>query len=570
MNLKNIILSIGIVSASVSCGFFDMQPQVIPAEDYYKTPADVFNGMTGVYGVMNNEAFYGSYYSLMCSNIDDLCRYNRSSTNNYTNIYEHDAGTMEIYAAWTEIYKGIRNANFFLDVVPDTGLDAEGRYTNEVKFLRAYYYFILAQAWGNVPLRLEPVQSYEEVACAASSQYHVLKWVADEMEACVAFYTELYEKHPAYEMEDLDAAPSRICLNTVKGILARVYLFIAGESVEIEDSSLTKADFLEKAKSHAWDVIDSGKHDLNDDYAQVFKNMISGVYDRSCRESMWEVDFLGDRSSHDNWSNGRIGDLLGLQSSGSDNFSEFKCNFAYGQYNGTKKLWDLYWTEDRTGDEVSDKTAITDRRQQWNLPPYNYAGLTETVKLTDRNGKQRDTIIVKLRPSIDTCYYFSTIVSGNKRDTLWAKDNPTLAPERRNCGKFRREVEYEGVMDAKRLYTGVNFPVLRYSDVLLMYVEASLELDGTMAWDQLLQVRQRAGIATDQSQYGSAEAFRQLVRNERAREFCFEATRKYDLIRWGKFVKAMSDFEVQKKHVLLPLPAIELGVNPELKQNKGW
>ena len=572
MKLKNIILSIVFVSVVNSCSFFDIPPQVIPAEDYYKTPTDVFNGMTGVYGVMNNEAFYGSYYSLMCSNIDDLCHYNRSSTTNYTNTYEHDAGTMEIYAAWTEIYKGIRNANFFLSIVPETGLDADGRMTNEVKFLRAYYYFILAQAWGNVPLRTEPTESHKDVTCAATSQYQVLKWAADQMEECVKFYKNLYAEHPAYEMEDLNEAPSRVCLNTVKGILARVYLFMAGASVEIEDADLSKSYFYAMAKNHAWDIISSEKHSIeNSDYAQIFKNMISGVYDRSHRVSMWEVDFAGDRSSYDNWSNGRIGDLLGLQSSGSGNFADFKCNFAYGQYNGTQKLWDLYWIEDRTAGEASNKTEITDKRQQWNLPPYNYAGLTEIVKLTDENGKQRDTVIVKIRPSIDTCYYFSTIVREGKSDTtLLAKDNPTLVPTKRNCGKFRREVEYEGVLDAKRLYTGINFPILRYADVLLMYVEAALELDGTMAWDQLLQVRQRAGIDTDQTQYAGVAEFRTLVKNERAREFCFEATRKYDLIRWGDFLKAMSDYKVTEKHLLLPIPAIELGVNSELKQNKGW
>ena len=75
MNMKLYrIVSLYALSAVLSaCGFFDVKPQIIQTEEYYKTSEDVFNGMTGVYGVMSNEAFYGSYYSLMCSNVDDLC-----------------------------------------------------------------------------------------------------------------------------------------------------------------------------------------------------------------------------------------------------------------------------------------------------------------------------------------------------------------------------------------------------------------------------------------------------------------------------------------------------------------
>ena len=89
------------------------------------------------------------------------------------------------------------------------------------------------------------------------------------------------------------------------------------------------------------------------------------------------------------------------------------------------------------------------------------------------------------------------------------------------------------------------------------------------------------------------ESFRQLVRNERGRELCFEAVRKYDLIRWGIFTDAMKDYNrysgdtrwsevgttqyalkmsssVKPQHVLLPIPTIELGVNTLLKQNELW
>lgn len=556
MRIRNIISIICISIALSSCDFFEVKPQIITEDDFYKTNDEVKYALAGVYGVMSNEAFYGNYYSLMCSNIDDLCYYNRGTTSNYTNVYKHDATATEIYQAWTEIYKGIRNANAFMVSTPES-LDQNGVLRNEARFLRAYYHFLLAQAWGDVPLRDKAIKVYNpsDLNCPASKQFDVLAWVAEEMEACVGLAPET-----------LDNAPSRINKYTVRSILARVYLFMAGESVERGDSEYTKAECYKRAKEHTEAVITSNKFALNPDYAKVFINMISDRYnDPGYLESMWEVDFYGHRETASSWSNGRIGDLIGLQSSGSSGYTDFMCNFAYGQYNGSLKLWDLYWSSDRTEGE-KETSNITDSRQLWNLPQYNYVGKKV-------NG------VYTIEPSKGKVNYH---------------ESPTGAPAVRNCGKWRREVEYEGVMDSKRLYTGINFPILRYSDVLLMYAEASLELTGSVeatAYDCVKQVRDRAGIATEASY--DPISFRILVRNERGRELCFEALRKYDLIRWGTFVESMKGYvndsqnerwtnaslkeialklgeAVQPKHVVLPVPSVELGVNRSLEQNPLW
>ena len=543
-----------------SCNFLDVEPQVICSDTFYNTQSEAMSGLVGVYGVMSNEAFYGNYYSLMCSNVDDLSYFNRSTTSNYTNMYKHDASATEIYAAWTEIYKGIRNANAFMEAIPATEFDADGQLYNEARFLRAYYHFILAQAWGDVPMRKEAVTSHDKVMCAASPQFEVLTWATQEMEDCIELATE-----------DLSNSPSRINKYIIHGILSRAYLFMAGESVTGGD----KKDFYKKAMEHADAVITSGKFQLNPDYSQVFINMISDQYDREYNESMWEVDFLGHRASAESWSNGRIGDLMGLQSSGASGYTSFLCNYAYGQYDGSLKLWDLYWTADRTADEdmLND---VTDTRQMWNMPPYNYAGCTSSsLGLTIPASTEKAPYIYAGKTSFD---------------------DPITAQAIRNCGKWRREVQYEQVMDSKRLYTAINYPLLRYSDVLLMYAEASLEYNGTVsqeAYDCVKAVRDRAAVKTNDFASYDVASFREFVRNERGRELCFEGIRKYDLIRWGIFVEAMNGYvkdatderwsgsakssyaaaigsAVQPKHVVLPVPSVELGVNNLLVQNPLW
>ena len=564
---NRILVLAGLGAALSSCSFLEVEPHVICSETFYNSASEVQYGLAGVYGVMSNEQLYGNFYSVMCSNVDDLCYFNREQSNNLLQFQRHSAGTSQIYDIWIELYQGINNANAFMEAVVKTDFDKDGAAFNEARFLRAYYHFLLAQAWGNVPLRTSAVVSPSEVMIAATPQYEVLKWAADEMEACVAKADT-----------SLVNAPSRITRTTVQGILSRVYLFMAGATVGAGDAE--KTEYLTNAMNHAFDVIDSEKHQLNPDYSEVFKNMIMDKYDTKYYESMWEVDFLGDRSSAENWSNGRIGDVIGLQSTGDDGYQSWNCNYSYGQYDGSLKLWDLYWSIDRTADE-SELPVVTDKRQEWNMPPYNYAGNEKYPPYGSglTSGKSLK--------GIDKAPYVY--------DNVSTSSNPLAAPAIRNCGKYRREVIYEGQKTAKLLYTTINYPLLRYSDVLLMYAEASNELNGVTqaAYDCVKAVRDRAGVKTNEMASYDQEAFRQLVRNERGRELCFESLRKYDLIRWGIYVSEMNNYTlwtaderwannakaeraasmgsyVKPMHVVLPIPSIELGVNDKLVQNPLW
>ena len=564
-NIYRFLIGAAAVTSLFSCSFFDVEPQVICSETFYNSEAEVKYGLAGVYGAIGKEQFYGNYYSLMYANIDDLCYFNRDISTNYLQYCRHNASTSQVYDIWTAMYQGVNNANSFMEAVVNTEYDKDGKYFNEARFLRAYYHFLLAQSFGDVPLRTVAVKKPDEVMCPATPQYDILTWAAAEMEACLELASE-----------EVTEQPSRVTKTTMQGILARVYLFLAGESVKGGD----KTAFLTKARDFAKDVIDSGKHDLNPDYSRVFINMIEDEYDTEYHESMWEAEFLGDRSSAENWSNGRIGDLLGLQSgdSNSSKYTEFTCNYAYGQYDGSLKLWDLYWQTDRTADENALPT-ITDKRQEWNLPPYNYAGNAQQPPYGETSGKAV--------AGIDkTPYVYNSVSTSN---------DPTAAQAIRNCGKFRREVQYEGVKTSKLLYTTINYPILRYSDVLLMYAEASNELSGPTqeAYDCVAKVRTRAGIATLPMGSYDKDSFRELVRNERGRELCFESLRRFDLIRWGIYVQEMNKYTewsaderwsksakaaraanmggyIKPMHVLLPIPAIELGVNKELVQNELW
>ena len=141
----------------------------------------------------------------------------------------------------------------------------------------------------------------------------------------------------------------------------------------------------------------------------------------------------------------------------------------------------------------------------------------------------------------------------------------------------------------------MNFPVLRYADVLLMIAEAENEVNNgptPLAYKCIQAVRNRAHI-DPLPETLDVDEFRQAVKDERAMELCFEYTRRFDLIRWGEYVKNMNElapraqraenwtggdkysvytyFQITDAYNYFPIPDSEMAVNKAItKNNPGW
>lgn len=120
-----------------------------------------------------------------------------------------------------------------------------------------------------------------------------------------------------------------------------------------------------------------------------------------------------------------------------------------------------------------------------------------------------------------------------------------------------------------------NFPIIRFSDVLLMYAEALNEqaAGNTEAYNAVNRVRTRAGLADLPSTLGQ-DAFRDSVLLERRLELAFEGHRWYDLVRTKRLISAMKaqnpDIIVSERHYLYPIPQTERDVNANLSQNPDY
>ena len=121
-------------------------------------------------------------------------------------------------------------------------------------------------------------------------------------------------------------------------------------------------------------------------------------------------------------------------------------------------------------------------------------------------------------------------------------------------------------------YNGVNYPILRYADILLTRAEALNELNSGDALTLVNQVRARSNAtlleAMDQT------AMRDAILNERALELFQEGHRRLDLIRSGKYVELWKanleakypgeSFNYLDQKIFFPVPQKELDANDQI------
>lgn len=154
--------------------------------------------------------------------------------------------------------------------------------------------------------------------------------------------------------------------------------------------------------------------------------------------------------------------------------------------------------------------------------------------------------------------------------------------------------------------SGTNFSLIRYSEVLLGFLESKLEAGATI--DQALldatinKVRARAAVNMPPVTTTIAADLRKIVRRERRVEFAFEGLRYYDILRWGiaadelnhqftgqkltnnpasytafpvdadgyYFMTQQKRAFIKGKNELWPIPQSEIDINKNLTQNTGY
>lgn len=434
--LPTIVAAASIVSFPSCKKLLETQPtDFLSPDEFFSSKENLTAALTGVYGTLKNNALYGDNYQHLITATTDELVYATSGNVPKIPWYNATSADAQVASVWATLYTGVDRANVVLanlNTPTNITADEKRHIEGETRFLRAYYYFMLTQWYGDVPLRIKPTQSPGETNMAFTPSKEVYDWVIDEMVAAEGLLSD--QKATAFDYTE------RVTQTAVQAILARVCLYAAGEPV---NDTRRYAD----AAKWAREVINSGLHKLNPDYTQVFKLQCKDQYDAAYKESIWEVGFNVNTATPEQSSPGQV--RVGIPTSSDVAGKNDGRLFVY------PRLYRTYESFAFTTATNAPSDASPDQRRDWCVASFKYSGGDAT------NAPAQNAVAYNL-------YY-------------------TRYP-----GKWRRSEENAPRIATQ---SPTNYPVVRYADVLLMLAEAENELNGFPTPEAIGLVNQVRGRA---------------------------------------------------------------------------
>ncbi len=501
MKLKNILLTGVAALALASCNdYLNVDaPSAYSEEFVFSQKSEIERALNGVYAQALVGDLYGNAYQLTFqynSDVDITISSDGSHAHNTYSRYDCDQEGGDILKFWTAAYNLIEYCNKFIDSSerskfcvnkdndPEWTQDAQVmQWIGEAKCLRAMIYHDLVVMFGDVPFTFIPARERDEYVFPVADRQEIQQAIIDDLRGIAP-----------YMSSTKNVTVERCSKEFAHALIARIALTAGGYSLRPNKSDsrsygtmecpddATRRAFYQTARLYADSVIMAGTHDLKAEYQNVFVNECNYQVIND-DDPIFEIPFAKE-------STGNTGYIQGPTYSPYEN----KTTGAWGETKGNGRLHAFYRFLFRDNDK---------RREFIN-------GLWYYTYRLDEQGNQVDSIVIRNE------YY----VHNNKWSKLWTAEGNALG-------------------NASTGSTGINFPYMRYADVLLMYAEAANELDGgptdTKAIDCLTKVHARAFTDGDADFIAEAtasqEAFQKAVMDERKWEFAGENIRWRDLVR---------------------------------------
>lgn len=197
---KSYIQKIGLLALSSSLlitacqkSFLDVPPQAKqPAVTFWKTQDDATKAVNSIYGNIRNWA-NTAFPALAVESIggDDAEKGSSPNDASYLNAFDNYTVTStegQLQGFWEGQYQNINLCNQVLDNVPGINMDAnlKSRYLAEAKFIRAYSYFRLVRAFGDVPLRLNVPKDASEFNISRTPKAQVYAAIEKDLDDAAA------------------------------------------------------------------------------------------------------------------------------------------------------------------------------------------------------------------------------------------------------------------------------------------------------------------------------------------------------------------------------------------------
>lgn len=499
MRLKNILYTgIALLSLTACNDFLDVEaPSAYTEEFVFSQKSEIERALNGVYAQALVSDLYGNAYQrTFVLNSDVDMQISSASSHSHSTYARLDCDNQggEIYKYWTAAYNLIEYANKFVRSAETSQLynkeDKElMQWIGEAKCLRAMAYHDLVVMFGDIPFTFEP---------AAEHGTDFVIPVADRLTVQNAIIEDL--KEAAKYMSSTSSVTVEHCSKEfAQAMIARVALTAGGYSLRPDKSSQTSygtmvrpdnyLDYYKIAREYADSVITAGTHNLANTYQDVFVNECNYTVIND-DDPIFEIPFAKE-------STGNTGYIQG-PSYGS---YEGKTVGPWGETSGNARLNAFYRYQFRDKDM---------RREYVN-------GLWYYSYYTNADGALADSVYIRA----------DYTVHNNKWSKLWTNESFALGNDKSGS-------------------TGINYPYMRYADVLLMYAEADNEIEGaptSKAIDCLAKVHSRAFLDGDPSYISgvatSKETFQKAVLNERKWEFAGENMRWRDLVRTNTYAEEL-------------------------------
>lgn len=457
----------------------------------------------------------------------------------YQALWQHTftADNPYINGAWGQLYNGIGKINFILSVVnnlPEKPATLDN-INAELKVLRAYFYFMTMDLFGNVPLVADYSTSPDSVT--NSSRTEVYNFIEKELKENIQLLSPDVNK----------TTYGRVTRWFGHGLLAKLYL---NAQVYIGSPKWSEA------ASECDSVILSGRYTLEGNYFDNFSST-----NENSKENIFVVPFQ----------NGYIaGNEVSWQNLHQNNDKTF--SMLQQPWNGFCSTADFYSNYDTSSSYSSSGGNIlrsfNDARSgqylvgqqfgvQYNYPP-------------DKN-----VIVASNDPSL----YIKDATTG-----VNLAYNPHIAeyssPSTEQLMSGVRNIKY--FPDANIPYDQSNdMVIMRLADIILMKAEALMRNSSGNgeALDLVNLVRQRAYHGDPSHNITASELTFDFILAERAREFSWENWRRNDLIRFEKasgtryFSGARNpekSTDVDNRFFIFPIPTAQMVANPNLVQNPGY
>ena len=466
--------------------------------------------------------------------------FTKGADGNFKSVNDYDAGlnaTVDILRnMWNSFYEGINTINTVVSYAEQglvEGLDEELADTRiaEMRFLRAFYYYHLAETWGDVHFTLEATTEVETEANQTPVAEIYAQGIIPDLEYAI---TELPDKQSDY---------GRISKPVAEAILARV--------------QLTRGNYAE-AERLAKTVINDYDFELLEDWGDIWN-----IDNELNSEVIWSVQYTSDPFTNGGGSRGHLYFLAeydkipGMQ-------RDINNGRPWKRFQPTSFFLDLY-------NRDIDSRYAEGFKEVW------YANSEENLPEGVALG--------------DTAFYVVPYAVPDdvqaSKPYFWVDVDPNSTDEVMSLRQVNKRwfPSLNKYIDPNRITVqqtegSRDFIVTRLAEMYLIAAEALLMQGNTEeAVPFVNAIRRRAAFPGEEEamEIAADELDLDFVLDERARELAGEQLRWFDLKRTGTLVERVRAYNpdggpnIQEYHTVRPIPQDQLDrTTNEYPQNEGY